>query len=175
MDKRALIAAAIATALLAAGCAKKEEAKEEPAAAAPPAVDLAAEEQAIRTRSAEWMNYANAKDAASIANNMMTPDAVTIYDGNVMRGTAAIQAGMEKEGKDMPDALITTTTNSVKVAESGDLAVEFGDISFDPDGAAGKKPATSGSYVTVWEKTDGQWKSIADAGTMDAKKEDEEK
>ncbi len=50
-------------------CAKKEEPKAEAAAEpAAPAVDLAAEEQAIRTRSGEWMNYANSKDAASIAN-----------------------------------------------------------------------------------------------------------
>jgi outer membrane murein-binding lipoprotein Lpp len=67
MKSRTIIAAALAATFLLAGCAKKQEApKEEPKAAAP-VVDLAAEEQAIRNRSGEWMNYANSKDAASIA------------------------------------------------------------------------------------------------------------
>ena len=81
MDQRITIAAVFATALLATACQKheeqaKEQPKEEPKAAAP-AVDLAAEEQAIRDRSAEWMNFANAHDAASITKNF-SPDAITI-------------------------------------------------------------------------------------------------
>ena len=34
------------------------------------AVDLAAEAQAIRERSAEWLKFAQAKDAAAIVNNI---------------------------------------------------------------------------------------------------------
>ena len=40
----------------------------------------------------------------------------------------------------------------------------------DPDGAEGKKPATQGAFVTVWEKVDGAWRVVADAGTDNAKK-----
>ena len=167
MLTRTLFAMTLAAALFATGCAKKEEPKEEPKAEAP-AVDLAAEEQAIRNRSGEWMNYANSKDAASIANGIYAPDAVTIYDGQIRRGSADIQAGMEKGYKDTPNALISWSSDQVKVASSGDLALETGSINLDPDGD-GKKPATQGAFVTVWAKVDGQWRAIADAGTENAK------
>lgn len=164
MDTRTSIAAAIAASLLLAGCAKpQEEAKEEPAAAAP-AIDLAAEEQAIRTRSAEWMNFANAKDSATIANDVYAPDAITIFDGTVRRGTAEILAGTQQDFADRPNGVVSWTTDRVRMASSGDLAVEFGSLTIDPDGD-GKKPATRGTFVTVWAKSDGAWRSIADAGT----------
>jgi len=157
------LAAALAAVTLMTGCAAKKD--EAPAA---PAVDLAAEEQAIRNRSAEWMNWANAKDAASIIA-IFAPDAVTIYDGNIVRGTAALQADLEKSYADRPNSVISWTTGSVRVAASGDLAYETGEIYLDPDGAAGKQPATTGAFVAVWEKVDGEWRVVADAGTENVK------
>ena len=167
MFTRTLFAMTLAAALFATGCAKKEEPKEEPKAAAP-AIDLAAEEQAIRTRSGEWMNYANSKDAASIANGIYSTDAIQIYDGTIRKGSAEIQAGIEKQDKETPNSLISWSSDKVRVASSGDLALETGSISLDPDGD-GKKPATQGAFVTVWAKVDGQWRAIADAGTENAK------
>jgi uncharacterized protein (TIGR02246 family) len=176
MDTRTSIAAAFAATLFLAGCEKaKEELKmdrpeaEAPAAAAP-AVDLAAEEQAIRNRSAEWMNYANAKDTATIANEIYAPDAITIFDGKVRKGSAEIQAGMEKDMKKSPKALISWSTTGVKVAKSGDLAVETGDLVLDPDGE-GRKSPTNGAFVTVWSKIDGKWRAVADSGTENASKD----
>lgn len=154
--------------LLVTGCAKKEEAPP-PAEPAAPAVDIAAEEQAIRNRSAEWMNFANAKDIASVIQ-VYAPDAMTAYDGAVRRGVAEIQAGAEQGAKENPDSVIAWSTTGVRVAASGDLAVETGNITIDPDGAAGKKPATTGAFVTAWEKVDGTWRVIADAGTENEKK-----
>ncbi len=165
MRRLQLIAAAATCALLFPACAKKEpEAPPEPAA---PAVDLAAEEQAIRNRSGEWMNYANAKDAASIANGIFTPDGTAIMNDKAHKGSAAIQAAMEKEMKENPDALVSWATDQVRVAQSGDLALETGSFNFDPDGA-GKKPEVRGSFVTTWVKVDGQWRAAADAGGENA-------
>jgi len=155
----------LAAGLVVSGCAKKEEAP----APAEPAVDIAAEEQAIRNRSAEWMNFANAKDIASVIT-VYSPDAMTAYDGSVQRGVAEIQAGAEQGLKDNPDSVIAWSTTGVRVAASGDLAVETGNITLDPDGDAGKEPATTGVFVTVWEKVDGTWRVIADAGTENEKK-----
>ncbi len=170
MRRLQLIAAAAACAFLFSACAKK--APEAPPAPEAPAVDLTAEEQAIRNRSAEWMNFANAKDVASITDGVYSSDAVTIYDGNVRKGSAEIKAGMEKDMAAAPDAVISWTTTGVRVAASGDLALETGDIYVDPDGE-GTKPATNGSFVTVWAKVDGKWRALADAGTENAKpKED---
>ncbi len=164
MKSQTMIAAALAATVLLAGCAKKEEAKEEAkeAAKAVPAVDLAAEEQAVRNRSGEWMNYANSKDAASIAG-IFAPDGIMISDDKAYRGTAEIQAATEERIKKSPDAIYSWTSDKVQVANSGDLAVELGSFSFDPDGE-GKKPAHQGSFATTWAKVDGQWRVTSDAG-----------
>jgi len=155
MNARTLIAALAAGIVLAGCAARKDEA---------PTVDLAAEEQAIRARSAEWLAAAQAKDVAATMP-VFAVDAVTLFDGEIRRGAADIQAGMEKELAEAPDAQVTWTTTGVTLAASGDLAWETGDVAVDPDGA-GEKPARSGSYSTVWKKIDGQWLVIADAGTM---------
>jgi uncharacterized protein (TIGR02246 family) len=153
-----LIAAALAGGLILAGCAaKKEEA---------PAVDLAAEEQAIRARSAEWLAAAQAKDVAATMS-VFAPDAITLFDGEIRRGAAEIQAGQEKEIADAPDAQVTWTTTAVTVAGSGDLAWETGEVASDSDGA-GPEAAKSGAFSTVWKKIDGAWRVVADAGTMSA-------
>jgi ketosteroid isomerase-like protein len=162
MDPRNMTAAALATALLTVGCAKKEEPAEAPAEPAAPAVDIAAEEQAIRNRSGEWMNYANAKDASSAANKMFASDGVLFSDGKAYRGPA-ILAKYEADVKENPDAIFSWTSDQVRVAGSGDMALEIGSFNFDPDGA-GKKPAVQGSFATTWVKTDGEWRVVADVG-----------
>lgn len=154
-----LIAAALASGIVLAGCAAKKD--EAPAA---PAIDAAAEEQAIRARSAEWLAAAQAKDTAATMT-VFAADAITLFDGQIRRGTAEIQAGLEQEKAEAPDAQVTWTTDSVTIAASGDLAWETGQVASDPDGA-GEKPARSGAFSTVWRKIDGQWRVIADAGTM---------
>jgi uncharacterized protein (TIGR02246 family) len=132
-------------------------------------VDLAAEEAAIRNRSAEWMNFVNAKDAASI-EKIYTADAVTIFDSTIRRGAPVILENAAKDFAARPNSITTWTTDSVRIAQSGDLAVEFGTLNVDPDGAEGKQPATTGAFTTVWVKTDDGWRVLADSGTENEKK-----
>jgi uncharacterized protein (TIGR02246 family) len=168
MSTRTLLAMTLATALLATACAKKEEPKAEaPAEPAAPVVDLAAEEQAIRNRSGEWMNYANSKDAASMATKMYAPDGVLIADDKAYKGAAAIQAKYEEDIKKTPNAVISWTSDQVRVSSDGDMAVEYGSFSMDPDGE-GKKPAVQGSFATTWSKVDGEWRVLSDAGGENA-------
>jgi len=169
MNRTQSILSLVAAGIVATGCAKKEEAPPPAAEPAAPVVDLAAEEAAIRNRSGEWMNYANAKDIPSVIK-VYSPDVVTVYDGTVQRGVAEVQAGAEKGQKENPNSVIAWSTTAVRVAASGDLAYETGNITMDPDGAEGKKPATNGVFVTVWEKVDGTWRVVADAGTENEKK-----
>ncbi len=157
MTIRTLILTALAASLLATGCAKKE-----PAA---PAIDLAAEEQAIRDRSMEWLKFATAKDAAGIANGILAANSVTMYDGVINEGAAAVQAATEAGYAARPDSTTTWTTDEVHVAASGDLAYELGTATEDADGD-GEAAPTSGRYVTVWSKVDGTWRAVVDAGTQ---------
>lgn len=156
MSGRKMILVAAASAALAAGCAQK--APEEPA------VDLAAEAQAVRDRSAAWLQMAQAKDAAGVANDMYTANAVSMFDGEIHKGSAELQANMEADIAASPDASFSWSTTDVQVAGSGDLAYELGSFTFDPDGA-GEKPAVTGEFVTVWTKADGTWRAAVDAGT----------
>lgn len=151
-----LPAAVLAASALIMGCVEKPPAQ--------PVVDVAAEAQAIRDRSAEWLQLAVAQDAAGIANGIFTADAVTIFDGDIEHGTAEIQASMEANNAEYPGSSITWSTSHVHVAASGDLAYELGSFTFDPDGV-GDAPSVSGEYATVWVKSDGTWRAAADAGT----------
>jgi uncharacterized protein (TIGR02246 family) len=155
MRERNLILAAAAMLMFVAGCAQKAEVS---------AVDLATEEKAIWERSAEWLALAQAKDASAIANTIFLPDAITVFEGVVRNGSAEIQAGMDKEYSDLPAATMAWTTNSVKLASSGDMAWETGAWTLDPDGS-GEAAPISGSFVTVWSKVDGEWRVAADSGS----------
>jgi ketosteroid isomerase-like protein len=139
-----------------AGCAK-------PAPEAP-AVDLAAEAQAVRARSAAWQQMAVAKDVAGIVKDMYAANSVDIWNGDIRKGSAELLAGMEADLVKMPDYSIIWSTTDVQVATSGDLAYELGTYSFDPDGT-GEAPAASGEYVTVWSKADGTWRTVVNAGS----------
>lgn len=156
MRGRKMILAVAACAGLNAGCGQKT-----PEA---PAVDLVAEAQAIRDRSAAWMQMAAAKDVSGIVNGVYTASAVTLFDGQIRKGSSEIQAGIEAEMAKTPDATISWTTTDVQVAASGDLAYELGSFTFDPDGA-GEAPFNVGEFVTVWSKVDGTWRAVVDAGT----------
>ena len=156
MRGQKLMLVAAACVALAAGCAK-------PAPEAP-AVDLAAEAQAVRDRSAAWMALAQAKDAAGIASGILATNAITMYDGVINEGAAAAQATFEANFAAKPNSTISWTTDEVHVAASGDLAYELGTRTDDADGA-GEAAPTTGRYVTVWTKVDGTWRAVVDAGT----------
>ncbi len=149
-----LVAAACGS--LAVGCAK-------PAPVAP-AVDLAAEAQAVRDRSAAWLQLAQAKDAAGIASGLLATNVVTMYDGVINEGQAAFQATSEANNAARPNSTISWITDEVHVAASGDLAYELGTSTEDADGDGDAAP-TNGRYVTVWTKADGTWRAVVDAGT----------
>ncbi|MGQ0385164.1 MAG: YybH family protein [Gammaproteobacteria bacterium] len=148
------LAGAFSAALLAAGCAAKT-----------PAVDVAAEAQAVRDRSAEWLKLNQAKDFAAIANGIFTSDGVTLYDGEISHGTAEILASFEADHAENPNAMGSWTTSDVVVAASGELAYERGSFTFDADGT-GEAPETTGEFVTVWVKSDGTWRAAVDAATV---------
>jgi ketosteroid isomerase-like protein len=112
----------------------------------------------------EWLQFANAKDAAAIANGIQAANTVTMYDGVINEGVAAVQAATEAGYAARPNSTVTWATDEVHVAASGDMAYELGSSTNDADGD-GEAAATTGRYVTVWIKVDGSWRAVADAGT----------
>lgn len=150
------VALALGATTLLWGCAQPQPSE--------PAIDLAAEAQAVKDRSAEWLALAQARDAAGIAALYMA-DGVTLFDGELRHGVAEIQAAMEADFAANAASTVSWTTHHVHVAASADLAYELGSFTYDVDGE-GEAAPVSGEYVTVWVKSDGAWRAAADAGTV---------
>ncbi len=131
---------------------------------APPAaaVDVAAEESAVRAVSARWLAFEGQRDAAGIAG-LFTDDGRLVWTGQEpVVGPAAIEAFLMKDYEANPKQTSTWTTERLLISQAGDMAVEFGNFSnsaLGPDGTGSDR----GSYVTVFEKTGGTWKVKADA------------
>ena len=133
-----------------------------PAQAPPPPVDLAADEQAVRAISKQWLELDRAKDMASIAA-LFAEDGVLIrQQEEPIVGHAAIEAHMTKQQTENPTRVPDWSTERVEVAASGDLAVEYGTWSETGLGPNGTEE-DHGRYVTVFRKVNGAWKIAADA------------
>jgi ketosteroid isomerase-like protein len=155
MRRRILMLAAVAAAAMAVGCAQK--------APQVPAVDLAAEAQAVRDRSAAWLQMAQAKDISGLVNDIYTPNAISMFDGDIRKGSAVIRAS-EEIRLALPDQTFSWSATNVQVAKSGDLAYELGTFWFDTDGT-GEQPVISGEYVVVWTKAEGTWRVAVESST----------
>jgi uncharacterized protein (TIGR02246 family) len=125
------------------------------------AVDLAADEQAVRDVSMRWLELAKARDAAGIA-------ALFTEDGTLLRpamapivGRAAIEAHLASEQAANPTAVPGWTTDRVEVGAAGDIAVEHGtwsETSLGADGAG----QDDGKYLAFFRKVGGSWYVVTD-------------
>ena len=125
--------------------------------------DLAAEEAAIRAADARWMEAVKAKDSAAEAA-LFASDGLAYREHVEPMGPDAFQAYSVKEYADNPQIEVTWRTNNIQIAESGDLAVQTGEfhvMHLGPKGDAEDK----GRFVTVWKKTNGEWKVAHDIGS----------
>ena len=134
-----------------------------PQAAPPaPAVDVAAEEKAVRAVSASWLKFEGERNAAGIAG-LFADDGRLIWVGqDPVVGPAAIQAFMTKEWDANPKRTSTWTIERVIVATGGDIALEYGNYTNTATGKDGKG-TDRGSYVTVHQKIGETWKVKSDA------------
>ena len=130
---------------------------------APPQSDLTSEEQAIRKMDARWLKAANDRDAAAQAA-MYAPDGVSYHDGEEpAAGPPAIQAWEAASAAKNPKAVLTSTTESIRIATAGDMAVQTGVGSISKLGPNGEDAAVHRwHFVTVWRKADGEWKVAQD-------------
>jgi uncharacterized protein (TIGR02246 family) len=132
-------------------------------ATAPRSPDPAADEKAIRDLAARWQQALLARDAAAQAS-MFAPDGVSYHDGQEpLVGPAAILAWESRSAKQHPKAKITSTTDRIEIAASGDLAVQTGEGRLTSLGEHGEDQNVHRQrFVTVWKKVNGQWKVAHD-------------
>ena len=145
-------AAAVIVAFVTAGCSSSSRAP-----------DLAREQQAIRDLAAKWQKALLDRDAAGQAA-MFAPDGIEYHDGQEpLVGPAAVLAWEQRAASNHPKAKITTTTDRILIAASGDLAVQSGEGQISGLGANGEDTSVRRQrFVTVWKKIDGKWKVAHD-------------
>ncbi len=139
----------------------------QPAPSALPALpkpDLATEARAIRDADARWLKMAQARDAAG-TGAMFAADGIAVrQQGAEFTGPAAIQASAEKDYVENPKSQVTWTTDTLRVADSGDMAVQTGQVHTTAAGPKGDRE-TRERFVTVWRKINGEWKVAYDIAT----------
>lgn len=148
------------SALVLAGCNPPTEGAEGSSVATAAPVDIAAEEQAIRGQVARWLELAEAKDAAAIAQLYMEDGAFMPPNAPIAKGRQAIEqnwAGLMST----PGFELSIVPDQIIVSSAGDLAMDRGTyrLVLAPDGT---QQVDTGKYVVVWRKVDGEWRAASD-------------
>lgn len=127
----------------------------------------AADEQAIRNMSQEWLKAAQAKDVEGMV-------AAFADDASALPPNAPIATGKEairkvwSEMVENPGFSVSTQVNKVEVSRASDLAYSHGTYELTLSDPQGKPVTDRGKWVAVWEKQpDGSWKCIADIWNSD--------
>jgi uncharacterized protein (TIGR02246 family) len=126
---------------------------------APPAADPDVAEQQIRDLVKQWNTSLAAKDDSAIGN-LYTADARLLppYESEVT-GTAEIRRYFAELWP--LNATLVFTTNSVKVASAGDLAIEEGTWAITMPSPT-DTVSDNGKYLVTWVRRDNNWKVYQD-------------
>ncbi len=146
--------------LLTAACSQPAP----PPPAPPPGPDLAAAERGVRDADARWQKAAQARDAAGEAASIASDGIVYRVHVEPLMGPAAFQAHVEKDYAANPKSATSWTTDTLRVAASGDLAIQTGTYhvtGLGPKGAG----EDHGRFLTVWKKVNNDWKVAHDIST----------
>ena len=135
------------------------------ACAASPQVDPAAEKAAVEARIAGLAQAEAAKDVDGAVNFWADDAVVQAAGAPTIVGVEAVRKGYTEVFGGMES--FKSTTTSVNVAASGDLAWEHGvnDVVVrTPNGNVPDK----GKYLAIWKKINGEWYVAALSFTSDA-------
>jgi uncharacterized protein (TIGR02246 family) len=126
--------------------------------------DLAMEEKAIRDADAQWLKAVQERNPSGEAA-LFASDGVA-YRNHVepLVGPSAIQAASVKDYAENPKMAFTWTTESIQVAQSGELAIQTGEYQFTGLGPKGEGE-DKGRFLTVWKKVGSEWKVAYDMGS----------
>lgn len=126
--------------------------------------DLKAEENAIREISKNWLDLDRNNNVDGIVELFAEDGVLYRPDQEPVKGTEAIKKYLTEQREKNPKEVANWSTDRVDVANSGDLAVEYGNYNSENTGSSGNETA-SGTYVTVYKKDNGKWKIVADVVT----------
>lgn len=130
-----------------------------------PAVDLAAEEVAIRRLTADWFAAETRRDIEA-SLSYLAPDAVIQPEGAPTITDMTAMRGLYEEFFQVPFTDLVMEPRTVVVAASGDLAYDIGPWKIVFEGPYGRTEAPAKSTI-IWRKVEGQWKAVVMSFSMD--------
>jgi uncharacterized protein (TIGR02246 family) len=166
-DRKMLVAELIAFSCIITGCAKKasDTATDTVTASAPAAVatDHSADAHTIIASDSAWMRNVIAKNVDSLMT-YYAPEAVSYGFGAPASGTDQIRT----EYTNMVKSTITIPkidAGPVSFSNDGSMAFDHGIYSMTVTPPGGKASNSTGAYLNVWKKMNGQWKLVAEMST----------
>ena len=126
--------------------------------------DLTIEEKAIRDADAGWLKAAQARDSAGEAALFATDGVAYREHVDPLVGPSAFQTWSAKVYAENPKQSTTWTTDSIRIADSGDLAIQTGQFHTTGIGPKGDRE-DKGRFVTIWKKVGSEWKVAHDIGS----------
>jgi ketosteroid isomerase-like protein len=155
MNKSLLLSVTAAGALALAGCDHERLDKGHHVDTAKAAADIKAQE-------AQWQKDYAAKNANALTAHY-ADDATLTEPGTPPSATAAERRRAIVALIGDPNFSLTFSADRVEVAKSGDLAYSRGPFTLGTtDKATGKPMTVKGTYLTVWQKRDNEWKAVED-------------
>jgi uncharacterized protein (TIGR02246 family) len=134
-----------------------------------PAVDAATVEQSIRDAADSYEQAALAGDVEALSSTY-ADDAIMMPPGMPKaEGIDAVRAAYQQMYAAGNPTSASLDSETIVVAESGDVAYEVGTFSFSGPGPDGTEMTDNGKYMAIWKPTaDGTWKIAADIWNSDA-------
>lgn len=111
-------------------------------------------QNAIAKLDAAWSKAAKKKDVESVVAFYASKGSIVWPGQKARHGTKAIRAAWEKAYQEDPKLSLSFAPERIDIASGGDLAVDFGSVSFGPDASA--------KYLVVWKRENGAWKVLYD-------------
>ena len=131
-----------------------------------PSIDKTAEEHAIRALNKSWSAAATAHDLEAVLA-MYAKDGSLVWPGEpAFHGSEAIR-GAWTEMMKTPGLALEFTSERIVVADSGDLASDFGKVAMASDTEKGREEVEA-KYLVVWRKEGRDWKVLYDAYNMNS-------
>ena|ERR1035437_590671 len=123
------------------------------------------DKKAIRKLDVEWGRAATQGDLKAVVEFYARDGSVVWPDTPAQHGTAKIRAAWKSVYAAYKGLTLKFTAERIDIAQSGDVAVDFGKVAFGYIGPKGRV-MNIGKYVVVWKKVNGAWKVLYDSYNM---------
>jgi ketosteroid isomerase-like protein len=130
-----------------------------------PITKKSTDKKAIRKLDVAWGNTASKRDLDAVVAFYARAGSVVWPGVPAAHGTARIRSAWKKVFAQYRGLTLKFTAERIDVANSADLAADFGKVSFGYDTPKGRV-MNIGKYVVVWKKVNGAWKVLYDSYNM---------